>query len=453
MWRTLFVTVVLASALNAVMVGTSQGDNKTESRVLPSSLDELDKSLPGAGDLSRPEMIGVGARPDADCSRTTEALARACTNEGKDDFWVAYANCLNVTDEDERAECFEEADEELREALLFCREQEAARDEVCELLGEAAYDPEIDPDDFLSPEETAENPNPYFPLVPGTSWKYESEDETTEVTVTNDTIEIMGVECFVVKDVVSESGQAIEDTDDWFAQDKEGNVWYFGELSLELENGVIAAIEGSWKAGEEGAKPGIIMRASPEIGDVYRQEFFLAEAEDMGEVISITGDEETPAAQCNGQCVVTRDFTPIEPGHEEHKHYAPGVGLILEVSGSGERNELVEFNPGNPLLARLAHPASAQTQRSSQPVHLALDTPSMGSIRFTIERDAAVSADVYDPIGRKVRSLATGPHRAGAHTLVWDGTDSQHRRVAAGVYFVRVVAADESAAGKLVLVR
>ncbi len=102
---------------------------------------------------------------------------------------------------------------------------------------------------------------------------------------------------------------------------------------MELEDGRDCALEGSWKSGEDGAKPGIIMKASPEVGDVYRQEFFLGDAEDLAEVISLTGDEEAPAAACDGQCVVTRDFTPIEPGHEEHKHYAPGVGLILEVVG------------------------------------------------------------------------------------------------------------------------
>jgi FlgD Ig-like domain len=451
MWRTLSVAMVLASALLAIVVSPSPGDNNARAEAARGPLAERDESLHespvGAG------ILEVQGRPDADCSRTTEALARACGNEVKDDFWVAYAQCLNITDEDEREDCFADADEERLEALHLCREQEESRAEVCDLLGEAAYDPEIDPDDFLSPEETSDNPNPYFPLVPGTSWKYESEDETTEVTVTDDTIEILGIECFVVKDVVRENGEVIEDTDDWFAQDKEGNVWYFGEISMELEDGVIASLEGSWKSGEDGAKPGIIMKASPKVGDVYRQEFFLGDAEDLAEVISLTGDEEAPAAACDGQCVVTRDFTPIEPGHEEHKHYAPGVGLILEVADSGERNELVKFTPGSPLLGRMARPEVTASSRSAVPVNLELDAPSLGSIRFVIQRDADVTADVYDPIGRKVRSLASGPHRAGVYTIAWDGTDSQHRRVAAGVYFVRVVAADQSAARKLLVVR
>jgi hypothetical protein len=450
MWRTLSVSMVIASALLAVLTGPSQGDDKPGSLADPPDYREV--SLPGSADSPGPELIGVGARPDRDCSRTTEALARACSNEVKDDFWVAYGNCLNLTDDDERAECFAEAEEERLEALHLCREQEGARDEVCELLGEAAYDPEIDPEDFLSPEDTAQNPNPYLPLVPGTSWKYESEDETTEVTVTEDTVEILGVECFVVKDIVSENGEPVEDTNDWFAQDKAGNVWYFGELSFELEDGAIASIEGSWKAGVDGAKPGIVMRAAPEVGDAYRQEFFLGDAEDLALVVSTTGDEATAAAECDGQCVVTRDFTPIEPGHEEHKHYAPGIGLILEVSDSGERNELVEFTPGSAALARLARRQAAPSPATS-PIHLTLDAPAMESIRFAIGRDADVSAAVYDPIGRKVRSLASGPHRAGTHTLAWDGTDAEHRRVAAGVYFVRVVAAGESAARKLLVIR
>jgi len=134
-----------------------------------------------------------------------------------------------------------------------------------------------------------------------------------------------------------------EDTDDWMTQDVEGNVWYFGEISKTYEDGELTDIEGSWTAGVDGAKPGILMKAAPEVGDVYRQEFALGEAEDAGEVVSTTGSATVPAASCSGSCVVTRDFTPIEPDGEEFKYYLSGVGLILEENPeTGGRVELVD---------------------------------------------------------------------------------------------------------------
>jgi hypothetical protein len=176
-------------------------------------------------------------------------------------------------------------------------------------------------------------------------------------------------------------------------------------------------------------------------------------------VVSITGDEHAPAASCNGDCVVTRESTPIEPGHEANKHYAPGIGLILETLPGGGREELVKFVPGNAHVASLAS-RNARVARSPSPANLRVGVPSLGIpfqsasvIRFELQRDAGVSADVYDLAGRKVRALASGPHRAGSHTLEWDGTDANHRRVAAGVYFLRVVAGGEAASRKLVLVQ
>ena len=149
--------------------------------------------------------------------------------------------------------------------------------------------------------------------------------------------------CVVVNDIVEEYGVPVEDTDDWYAQDKEGNVWYFGEIAKNFENGELVDLEGSWKGGVNSAKPGIIMFANPQVGTVYRQEFFLGVAEDMGEVIDLTGSAVTPGAECNGDCLVTADFTPIDPTALEHKFYKKGVGFILEIKPeTGERVELIE---------------------------------------------------------------------------------------------------------------
>jgi hypothetical protein len=227
---------------------------------------------------------------------------------------------------------------------------------VCEDIGEASYDPEIDPDDFVDPTTiTNANANPYFPLVPGYQWIYTGETdegiETITVKVTEDIKEIEYppdsgniFQCAVVRDVVTLDEEVIEDTDDWYAQDDDGNVWYFGEISLEFEDGELVSIDGSWKAGVDYAKPGIIMRANPGIGQVYRQEFALGEAEDMGKVISLTASATVPAASCSGDCLKTEDYTPIEPDVLEYKFYKRDIGPVLEVNPeTGERVELIDF--------------------------------------------------------------------------------------------------------------
>jgi hypothetical protein len=182
---------------------------------------------------------------------------------------------------------------------------------------------------------------------------YEGGDETVTVSVTEKTKLIEGVTCLVVNDLVEEDGAPVEDTDDWYAQDLDGNVWYCGEIARNFEvfegdnpeEAELVDIEGSWKAGRDGAQPGIVMLASPQAGDVYRQEVALGEAEDAARVISTTGSASVPAASCDSDCVLTRDFTPLEPDARERKFYAPGVGLIVERDlVSGDRVELVEFS-------------------------------------------------------------------------------------------------------------
>ena len=281
------------------------------------------------------------------CSATAKAALNACKFGVLDDYWIAIGNCKNLSNAKERWQCKKDAQEESIEAHEECNDQYEARLEICEVIGEQPYDPQIDPSEFVDPSEIGNGvaANPYFPLEQGRTWTYEGGDETVVVTVTNDTKEILGVTCAVVTDIVSENGDVIEDTKDWFAQDIYGNVWYFGEIAQEFEDGELVGVEGSWEAGKDGAKPGIIMKASPVIGDVYRQEFALGTAEDMGEVVSLSGSETVPAASCVGDCLITKDFTPLEPDVEENKYYKPGVGLILEIDQEeGERLELVSYS-------------------------------------------------------------------------------------------------------------
>lgn len=301
------------------------------------------------GNLALISPEAMAYEVDADyCSQTTEAAYKACRNDVRDDFWEAKGICINLSDDEERQECYMDAKLGKKENTTLCSEQREARDEVCEAIGEARVDPVINPADFVDPLTIGSTilPNTYMPLVPGLTRIYESGDETITVIVTDETIEIMGVSCLVVSDIVEENGELIEVTVDWFAQDIYGNVWYFGEIAKNYEDGLLKNLDGSWMAGEDGAKAGIVMEAVPVVGDVYRQEWALAEAEDMGEVLSTTATESAPAASCNGDCLQTRDFTPLEPDVNENKFYAPEVGVIVafDVEEPEVREVLVEYH-------------------------------------------------------------------------------------------------------------
>jgi len=204
-----------------------------------------------------------------------------------------------------------------------------------------AYAPTIEPASFTTAVD-----NPYFPLEPGAQWVYEgrTEDgiERTVVEVTNESREVMGVTCVVVRDTVSLDGEIIEDTYDWFAQDADGAIWYFGEESSEYANGEVVSTEGSWESGVDGAQPGIIMPAEPAVGDAYRQEYYPGEAEDQAEVLSLTEAVTVPVGSYD-DVLMTEEINPLEPDVVERKYYAKGVGPVLtvQVEGGSEREELV----------------------------------------------------------------------------------------------------------------
>jgi hypothetical protein len=206
---------------------------------------------------------------------------------------------------------------------------------------EAPYTPTITPSDFSQVID-----NPYMPFKPGTTYIYDGtkdgEKQRDDVTVTSDTKVILGVTCVVVLDQVTANGDVIEKTFDWYAQDNAGNVWYFGEDSTSYEDGK-ASKEGSWEAGVDGAWPGIVMPAQPKIGDIYRQEYQRGVAEDMAEIIAVTGSATVPYGAFDN-ILVTKEWTPLEPGIEEEMTYAPGIGNISAVStkGENERWELVD---------------------------------------------------------------------------------------------------------------
>ncbi len=211
----------------------------------------------------------------------------------------------------------------------------------CALFQEdKSYNPVIDPARFVKTVD-----NPYFPLVPGTTQRYiNTSDEGKRenvVTVTASTKVILGVTCTVVHDVLSEGSKLLEDTWDWYAQDSDGSVWYFGEDTKEYEHGRVST-EGSWEAGVNGAKPGIVMPAKPKVGEIFRQEYLVGTAEDQAQILALGEEVSTPAGKFSN-CVKTQDWTRLEPGVMEHKYFAPGVGVVLEVmvEGGVERQELI----------------------------------------------------------------------------------------------------------------
>lgn len=199
--------------------------------------------------------------------------------------------------------------------------------------------------DLVIPTEwVATVTHPLFPLAPGTTLQYENRGsgETVVVEVLEDTRVVNGVLATVVRDRVYERGELVEDTYDWFAQDRSGNVWYLGEESREAEAGEVTGTEGSWEWGADGALPGIIMWADPAAaGDRdYFQEYRPGVAEDRGRVVAFEQDVTVPAGRFRG-CVVTEDWNPLESGGRERKTYCPRVGLVLEESGDS-RLELIE---------------------------------------------------------------------------------------------------------------
>jgi len=189
--------------------------------------------------------------------------------------------------------------------------------------------------------------NKYLPLKPGTTLIYEGKsdgDPTRDVfVVTNDTKEIMGIPTRIVHDDGYVKGEHEETTNDWFAQDDQGNVWYMGEYTTDLSNK--GSHEGSWEAGVKGAKAGIVMEANPKINDKYNQEFSKGVAEDKGAVLSL--DEKITVPYGNFSNVLkTKDFSPLEPDTVENKYYAQNIGEVkaLTVKGGAEVESLVQIN-------------------------------------------------------------------------------------------------------------
>lgn len=202
----------------------------------------------------------------------------------------------------------------------------------------SAYAPTIDAANFQSTVD-----NPYFPLVPGTVFHYSEKSGgktlDNELTVLAEPKVILGVSCVVVHDVLRNKDAIVEDTFDWYAQDKQGNVWYFGEATKEYLPYGRVSDEGSWEAGVGGAQPGLVMAATPAVGGPYRQEYLRGKAEDMAQVVAL-GESVTVPYGTFTNCVRTKDWSMLEAG-SEFKWYAKGVGFVRSQSTGKELVELV----------------------------------------------------------------------------------------------------------------
>lgn len=208
-----------------------------------------------------------------------------------------------------------------------------------------SYNPVLLPADFT---QSVNLTNPYFPFEAGKTYIYEGQTgdglERVEVQRLPATKTILGINCLVVNDKVFLNGKLVEDTDDWYAQDNSGAVWYLGEAVDNYNaDGTLKDHAGSWEAGVNGAMPGIAMPANPTPGMRYRQEYYFNETEDEAEVLETGIQAAIPLGTYNN-CLKTREWTDLEPDLNEQKIYAPGIGLIKEINlTDNEQSVLIEI--------------------------------------------------------------------------------------------------------------
>lgn len=283
----------------------------------------------------------AGAENLPPCELASLLIQRASVHQARAEFLLNASKIVNDPSCNPTA-CLAIARSRRDDAIALAQDQFDLRVELCGDLGHEPYDPQIAPSEFSTTID-----NTYFPLSPGTTLVYERQTpdglEHDEFNILGETATIGGFTVRTIHDVVTIDGEPHEDTIDWFAQRANGDVWYFGEIAKNFEDGLLDNLNGSWRTGKNGAKPGILMLATPHIGDVYRQEFSPTVAEDIAEVIAFEQTVTVPAGTFR-HCLETEESTPISPNDVTFKFYAPGIGTVLEVDeGTGERVELVEI--------------------------------------------------------------------------------------------------------------
>jgi hypothetical protein len=297
----------------------------------------------------------VAGSTDA-CKAIKKLVIGSCQAEAHGTKLLTEARCNNIPDAAAQKVCVQTAETDAKDEHQSCKDKRGLWKAVCARLGPAPYSPVIDAANFPAPTTID---NPFFPLIPGTTFVYEGQTadgfEHVEFAVTHATKVILEITCVEVHDVRKVAGKVLEDTRDWFAQDKFRNVWYFGENTTLVDGGVALVdgglptdLSGTWTAGVDGAQPGFVMEGNPVVGDFYRQEFLAGEAEDMAEVKSLTASESVPATTCTNECLETEESSTLAPGDIEHKFYKLNVGNILTIDFAAnppERSELVQIIP------------------------------------------------------------------------------------------------------------
>ncbi len=311
---------------------------------------------------SAAERGGDDAFAAGPCTTHARLMRKACRADRKDTLWVHTADCEYVVSRDEEAECRAEADEEADENWEECNDIYDARRELCDLLGQARFDMELDPEEFVDPDDVGGpvEPNPYWPITAGATHVIVGEGEVTVVSAVDEVVDVGGLPCRVIRDLVFEESvderglveyEAIEVTQDWYAQHEDGDIVYCGENTYEIEDGLIDNTDGSFANGTDRARAGFLVRAFPVPGDGDRQEMASDEAEDYVEYVSLAAgpseDEggENPNFPCDDDCLQTFEVNPRDPGEAEYKYYLAGAGFVLATKledgePTGEREEV-----------------------------------------------------------------------------------------------------------------
>ena len=293
------------------------------------------------------------------CGQTSQVALKGCQDSAKAGYWLAIGTCYNLSGAAEQEACLTNTKGNLDSQLNGCKEQFNARNEVCRELGEGLYDPELARRGFVKNLRRVTG-NLYFPLTPGLFLTYKKVDPDGNDTnqrilfdVTNHQKKILDVTCRAVWNVTrTTEGELKESTLRWYAQDGDGNVWIFGEISEQFEQGLLAGGEGFWSAGLNRAMPGISMVSDPKNhqGKAFRQQFYLGKVENVSRIVGMV--DKLPVLKkkprlpdaVHGPYLHVQEFSPLDPGSLSRpvsRFYAPGVGLVLTISPDGRQEMLV----------------------------------------------------------------------------------------------------------------
>ena len=278
---------------------------------------------------------------DRQHERSNRALLLSSQHRAQADFWLCVGESL-AEPPDRALRAIQAAYSNRRSAEALALQVFTAREKACAMLGHVSYDPQIIPAQF----GTAIT-NPYAQVSPGTTLIRERSTargvERIETSMSTEVTVIGGVACRTVREHELLDGVLAEDTLNWVSQHQNGAVWYFGEVVMKFEDGVLDNLQGSWRYGVEGVHPGVLALATPAVGEVYRQEYWLGRAEDIARVVRLDATVVVPAGVFE-HCLVIEEWDPLEPFEYLLSFIAPNVGLVLEIDqGTGERSELVQI--------------------------------------------------------------------------------------------------------------